>query len=261
MGLRRHARSPLRALRKHALRARVELADQARFLGPASDSSGLSNALDTVIRNRGLESANLNLGMTVPQGVNASFFHQLDARWALLGSVGWQQWSKFGEVEIGIDSSNPVGVTNNLDFKDTWHVAAGAQYQLDSPWRLDFGVAYDSEFQDSSNVSPMLPANSAWRFGFGAQKQESQTFYLGSSRPSTCTAAASTSTSSRTRRWRSAAAGDRRFVSERRESCFLPRISTGSSERSEEQIEGVERCQPKSCSETSSFRRPRRRHG
>ena len=47
--------------------------------------SGLSHALDTVIRNRGLD-ANLNLGMTVPQGVNASFFHQLDARWALLGS-------------------------------------------------------------------------------------------------------------------------------------------------------------------------------
>ena len=140
--------------------------------------SGLSHALDTVIRNRGLD-ANLNLGMTVPQGVNASFFHQLDARWALLGSLGWQQWSKFGEVEIGIDSSNPIGLTKNLNFKDTWHVAAGAQYQLDSPWRLDFGVAYDSEFQDNSNVSPLLPANSMWRFGFGAQKQESKTFSWG----------------------------------------------------------------------------------
>ena len=141
--------------------------------------SGLSHVLETVIANRGLDSANLDLGMTVPQGVNASFFHQLDARWALLGSVGWQQWSKFGQVEIGIDSQNPVGLTKNLDFKDTWHIAVGAQYQLDSPWRLNFGVAYDSEFQDSSNVSPLLPANSAWRFGFGAQKQESKTFSWG----------------------------------------------------------------------------------
>jgi long-chain fatty acid transport protein len=26
-------------------------------------------------------------------------------------------------------------------------------------------VAYDSGFQDSSNVSPLMPLNSAWRFG------------------------------------------------------------------------------------------------
>ena len=141
--------------------------------------TGLSHALDTVITNRGLNNTNLNLGMTVPQGVNASFFHQADDRWALLGSVGWQQWSKFGYVEVGVESSNPVSLTKNLDFKDTWHVAAGAQYQMDSPWRLDFGVAYDSEFQDSSSVSPLLPANSAWRFGIGAQKQESKTFSWG----------------------------------------------------------------------------------
>ena len=140
---------------------------------------GLSRALETVIRNRGLDSTNLDLGVTVPQGVNASFFHQLDNRWALLGSVGWQQWSKFGKVEVGVDSSNPVALTKDLSFKDTWHVAAGAQYQLDSPWRLDFGVAYDSEFQDNANVSPMLPANSAWRFGLGAHKQESNTFSWG----------------------------------------------------------------------------------
>ena len=141
--------------------------------------TGLSRPLDAVITNRGLNNTNINLGMTVPQGLNASFFHQVDDRWALLGSVGWQQWSKFGYVEVGVESANPVSLTKNLDFKDTWHVAAGAQYQMDSPWRLNFGVAYDSEFQDNP-VSPMLPANSMWRFGIGAQKQESKSFSWGS---------------------------------------------------------------------------------
>ena len=145
----------------------------------ATEFTGLSPALQALLASRGLLNTTLDLGVKVPQGVNASFFHQLDDRWALLGSVGWQQWSRFGDVEVGIDSSNPQSVTKNLNFKDTWHVAAGAQYRLDSPWRLDFGVAYDSEFQDGSNISPMLPANSAWRFGIGAQKQESKTFSWG----------------------------------------------------------------------------------
>ena len=86
---------------------------------------------------------------------------------------------QFGYVEVGVNSNDPVQLTSNLDFKDTWHVAAGAQYQLDTPWRLDFDIAYDSDFQDGANVSPMLPTNAVWRFGVGAQKQESRTFSWG----------------------------------------------------------------------------------
>jgi long-chain fatty acid transport protein len=144
-----------------------------------TEFSGLSRGLETLLERRGLLNTTLDLGITVPQGVNASVFHQFDDRWALLGSVGWQQWSKFGYVEVVVNSNDPQSLTADLDFKDTWHVAAGAQYQLDASWRLDFGVAYDSEFQDGSNVSPMLPANAAWRFGIGAQKQESKTFSWG----------------------------------------------------------------------------------
>ena len=108
-----------------------------------------------------------------------SMFHQVNDRWAVLGSLGWQQWSKFGQVELGIDSSSSTSLTQNLDFKDTWHVAAGAQYRITEPWLLNFGIAYDSGFQDSSNVSPLLPANAAWRFGIGAQNDVSKTFSWG----------------------------------------------------------------------------------
>ena len=144
-----------------------------------TEFSGLSPAISKLLSDRGLLNTTLNLGINVPQGVNASFFHQVDDRWALLGSVGWQQWSRFGQVQIGIDSNDPKSLTTNLDFKDTWHVAGGAQYRLNGPWLLNFGVAYDSAFQDSSKVSPMLPANAAWRFGIGAQKEESKTFNWG----------------------------------------------------------------------------------
>ena len=50
---------------------------------------------------------------------------------------------------------------------------------MSDPWMLNFGVAYDSEFQDSSRVSPLLPVNSSWRFGVGVQHQASKTFTWG----------------------------------------------------------------------------------
>jgi long-chain fatty acid transport protein len=109
-----------------------------------------------------------------------SIFAQLNDCWAVLGSVGWQQWSKFGQVQLGIDDTkNPTSLTTNLDFKDTWHVALGAQYRLSEPWLLNFGLAYDSGFQNGSNVSPLMPANSAWRFGMGAEHHVCKTFFWG----------------------------------------------------------------------------------
>jgi long-chain fatty acid transport protein len=98
----------------------------------------------------------------------------------VLGNVGWQQWSKFGQVEVGIDNSlDPVALTKSLPFKDTWHVAVGAQYRLSDPWTLNMGIAYDSGFQEGDTVSPLLPVNAAWRFGVGGEQQVSKSLKWG----------------------------------------------------------------------------------
>jgi len=136
--------------------------------------------LGTALQNAGLLNKTLDIGIKVPQQLMGSIFHQVNDRWAVLGSVGWQQWSKFGQVQLGVDNTaSPTSLTKSLEFKDTWHFALGAQYQLSDPWLLNFGVAYDSGMQDTSNVSPLLPVGSAWRFGVGAQNQYSKTFIWG----------------------------------------------------------------------------------
>lgn len=148
------------------------------FESPA-EFSGVGPGLSAVLGARGLLNANVKLGVTVPQSLMFSAMHQLNSRWTLLGNVGWQQWSKFGKVDVGIDSNNPNNITTNVDFKDTWHTAVGAQYQLDGKTRLNFGVAYDSKFQSGNYVSPLLPANAAWRFGTGLRQQVSKSFSWG----------------------------------------------------------------------------------
>jgi long-chain fatty acid transport protein len=139
-----------------------------------------ASLLERGMHNRGLLDSNIKVGIEVPQQVMGSLFIQVDDRWAVLGSVGWQQWSKFGQVQIGIDdTNNPTSLTTDLDFKDTWHFALGAQYRLNDPWLLNFGIAYDTGFQDGSDVSPLLPVNSQWRFGIGAQQQLSKSAFWG----------------------------------------------------------------------------------
>jgi len=148
--------------------------------GSKPEFSNLAPGLEALLNRGGLENATINVGINVPQQVMGSVFSQVSDRWAVLGSIGRQQWSRFGQVMLGIeDTLNPTNLTQELDFKDTWHFAAGAQYRIADPWLLNFGIAYDTDMQDGSKVSPMLPANSAWRFGLGAENQVSKTFKWG----------------------------------------------------------------------------------
>ena len=148
------------------------------FKAPA-EFSNLAPGMEALLQNRGLLNANVDLGMNVPQQAMGSVFHRLNPQWAVLGSLGWQQWSKFGEAEVGVDSNDPTSLTTDLEFNDTWHGALGAQYAMNEAWMLNFGVAYDSKFQSGSTVSPMLPVNDAWRFGAGFQNQVSKIFNWG----------------------------------------------------------------------------------
>jgi long-chain fatty acid transport protein len=131
--------------------------------------SDVNPVLTGALKFTGLYNTKVDLGMTVPQTVMASFYYDLTDRWALLGDVGWQNWARFGRVEVSVATTTPTSLTTNVGYKDTWHAALGAQYQLSDPWRLTFGLAYDSSMTTASTRTLALPLGDAWRFGFGAK--------------------------------------------------------------------------------------------
>lgn len=114
----------------------------------------------------------------VPEQVMASAYHQLDNRWAIMGNLGWQNWSEFADTSI---ETNQGVTTVNLQLKDTWHAAIGAQYIWDSKTTLSAGIAYDSSFyKDNANGSIAVPSGPPdWRFGVGMQKKISKEGTLG----------------------------------------------------------------------------------
>jgi long-chain fatty acid transport protein len=108
-----------------------------------------------------------------------SAFHDLTEKLALMANVGWEQWSRFGKVAIGIVDNTTRNLTADLDYKDTWHGALGAQYRFSDPWLLSLGVAYDSSMPDDAQRSPALPVGETWRFGLGGQYRYSRNVTLG----------------------------------------------------------------------------------
>lgn len=121
----------------------------------------------------------LDLGITVPQSVMLSLYQQINPCWALLANIGWQNWDQFGKVDIGVDSANPTSLTAELEYKDTWHGAVGAQYKPVDNWLFSAGFAYDTSAVDDENRTFSAPMGESYRIGVGAQWQVSNSVNLG----------------------------------------------------------------------------------
>ncbi|MEH6492045.1 OmpP1/FadL family transporter [Halopseudomonas sp.] len=111
---------------------------------------------------------NLELAMQVPQTLLFSYSYALDPQWNLLGSLGWQDWSEFGDIGVAVEA-DAGSVTTGVDrrYKDTWHAAIGAQYQASAQLRWNLGIGYDSSMVDDADRTVDNPAAAAWRLAGG----------------------------------------------------------------------------------------------
>lgn len=128
------------------------------------DVKGDGRLLDRV------NNTNTELDMKVPQTVTLSLFQQLDRQWALLASANWQDWSKFGDIAVQIDTTALGAQSRSVDagFKDTWHLSLGAQYQATERLLWNVGVAYDSSAVSDGNRTFTVPMGESWRLATGA---------------------------------------------------------------------------------------------
>ena len=124
----------------------------------------------------------LDLGMTVPQSVMVGIYQDINTNWAVMADVGWQNWSQFSEVTIGVNTANPShskDLTSNLHLDDTWHGAIGLQYQCTPKWRFTGGFAYDTSAVSDANRSVALPVAATYRYGLGAFYKLTQSVDVG----------------------------------------------------------------------------------
>ena len=113
--------------------------------------------------------AKVNIPMEVPQQVMASALYEVTPKFSLMGNVGWQNWSAFGEFPIGISALKQRTVTANLHFSDTCQIAIGQQYRFGEKWLWSAGFAYDSSPVSRANRVPTMPIDRQLRYGTGIQ--------------------------------------------------------------------------------------------
>jgi long-chain fatty acid transport protein len=136
--------------------------------------TGLSGPLGTFLQNRGLLNQQLDLGVTVPQSVMVSSYHEFTDRWAMMLDFGWQEWSQFGKADVALTGNTiNASATTSLNYQDTYHVALGNRYRLNQTWLLNTGFAWDSSMIKTQNFTVTVPVGDVFRFGLGAEWQAS----------------------------------------------------------------------------------------
>jgi long-chain fatty acid transport protein len=134
-----------------------------------ADLKNIGPILQGILNLSGLAGSKVDVDMTVPQLVMASGYHQLTDRWAVMGNIGWQDWSEFGKQDLTLSGTTATKFTKDLEYDDTWHFALGAQYRFADAWLWSVGAAYDTSPVDEDTRTPDLPLDRQIRIGTGIQ--------------------------------------------------------------------------------------------
>lgn len=146
--------------------------------GSTPSFDNLGPGTSAVLNAAGLAGNKIDLGLTVPQHVMVSVFHQLTDRLAIMGDFGWEDWSEFGKVDVSVDETG-TSLTTDIPFQDTYHVGAGGQFRLNPRWLMNAGFGYDTSMLKDKDRTVALPVGASYKFGLGAEWQPRDTYTVG----------------------------------------------------------------------------------
>ena len=114
--------------------------------------------------------------ITLARFIRASIYHDLNDQWALLGTVGWEDWSAFNNINISTGQGSQ-NIPRNWD--DTYKIAAGVHFRPVKEWLLQLGFAYDTSPVDADDRTPDMPMDRQIRYATGAQYKWSDNVSVG----------------------------------------------------------------------------------
>ncbi|EDK30610.1 outer membrane protein P1 precursor [Vibrionales bacterium SWAT-3] len=119
---------------------------------------------------KGLGSVNsLSTDLALPEIVDLSASYALNSQLDLLASIQFHRWSEWDETVLDFGVTDRDGIPIKRDWDDVWKFAVGADYQLNSDWRLKAGFSYETSPQDDPSMQWVdLPVGEQYRYSVGA---------------------------------------------------------------------------------------------
>ncbi|MCY9824523.1 OmpP1/FadL family transporter [Vibrio chagasii] len=137
----------------------------------ASYRSKLEHEFNNDVKGIEKVSNSLSTELILPEIIDVSASYALSSQLDLLASVQFHRWSEWDVtvLDFGIPAEPLNGVSIPRDWDDVWKFAVGADYQLNSDWRLKAGFSYETSPQDDPSMQWVdLPVGEQYRYSVGA---------------------------------------------------------------------------------------------
>ncbi len=121
--------------------------------------------------------APVNTTLTLPDVLRVGFHHGVSESVALVGTVGWENWSALENQYVSVGQIGTATLPRNWD--DTYRFGAGVHYRFSDAWLLRFGATYDTSPTEAENRTADLPIDRQVRVAAGVQNQLSERFSWG----------------------------------------------------------------------------------
>ncbi|CAH7474827.1 Long-chain fatty acid transport protein [Vibrio chagasii] len=134
----------------------------------ASYRSKLEHEFNNEVKGLGDVANSLSTDIALPEIIDFSASYALNSQLDLLASVQLHRWSEWDTTVLDF-GSQIGGIPIERDWDDVWKFAVGADYQLNSDWRLKAGFSYETSPQDDPTLQYVdLPVGEQYRYSVGA---------------------------------------------------------------------------------------------
>lgn len=109
-----------------------------------------------------VQNGGVTLPITMPDTLSISGFHQLNDKWDMMADATWTGWSVLQQLQISRTSGATLQSVQE-NWKNTWRVAAGANYHYNDRWMARTGIAFDqSPVSDAYRTARIPDSNRTW---------------------------------------------------------------------------------------------------
>lgn len=140
-------------------------------VGAEGDSRNFVNlAVPPVAGNGYYTTRKLQSAVTLPETLVASLYYEVQPCLALVADVAWTRWSRFKDLTLKYSPARPfpgLDTITHEEWKNTWRVALGANYEYNSDWEFRMGVAWDESPVKPEFRTARIPDTDRIWLGFG----------------------------------------------------------------------------------------------
>ena len=109
--------------------------------------------------------------ITLPDSVTIGGYWQATPQLALLSDASWTDWSLLQAINVIPTSPLAAPSTIEENWRNTYAISVGANYQLTQTLMLQSGVGFDQSPVTDSNRTSRIPDSNRYEIAVGAQYQ------------------------------------------------------------------------------------------